>query len=296
MPPVGQLAPLAVVWLTWGISYPAIHIALAGLDPWTLRVAVMLLGGGVLLGVAAASGRSLWVPRALWRDLAIGALFNMALFQTGTMFGIHLMGAGRASVLVYTMPIWATLFGRLLLGERVTPRRLAALVLGVLAVIVLLGQGLDQARNAPLGAALTLLSAVSFGFGTVWTKLRPWPLDLTLLAGWQLILGGLPFVPIWLATLAHNDPLGAPASAWLAVLFLALMANAVAYVLWFRQVQRLPAAVVSVGALVVPCVGVLSSALVIGETIERNDAIALALVCSALFLVLFERRPAGPAA
>jgi hypothetical protein len=46
----------------------------------------------------------------------------------------------------------------------------------------------------------------------------------------------------------------------------------------------------------VPRVGVLSSALVIGETIERNDAIALALVCSALFLVLFERRPAGPAA
>jgi drug/metabolite transporter (DMT)-like permease len=292
--PVGHLAPLAVVWLIWGVSYPVTHIALVGLDPWTLRVAVMLLAGGTLLGTVALSGRSLYVPRALWPDLAIAGLCNMTFFQVGTMFGIHLMGAGRTSVLVYTMPIWTTLFARLLLGERVTLRRIAALVLGVLAVVVLLGQGLDQVRNAPLGAALTLFAAASFGFGTVWVKLRPLRLELPVLAGWQLVVGGLPVVPVWLATAPHTDALGAPASSWLAMLFLALLANALAYVLWFRLVRGLPVAVVSVGALVVPCVGVLSSTLMIGETIQRNDLIALALVCGALVLVLFERRRPEP--
>jgi drug/metabolite transporter (DMT)-like permease len=62
--------------------------------------------------------------------------------------------------------------------------------------------------------------------------------------------------------------------------------------MWFQLVRRLSAAVVSIGTLLTPCIGVLASALLIGETIQPNDLIALALVCSALVLVLFERRPA----
>jgi drug/metabolite transporter (DMT)-like permease len=206
------------------------------------------------------------------------------------MFGVYFMGAGRTSVLVYTMPIWAALFARWLLGEAITPRRALALVLGAVAVAVLLGQGLTQVRNAPLGAALTLLAAASFGFGTVWIKRTAWPLDLTVLAGWQLLIGGLPFLPFWLAGLPEARVLHAPSSAWLSVLFLALISNALAYFAWYRLVRVLPAAVAGVGMLVVPCIGVLSSALMVGETMQRNDLVALALVCGALFLVLFEPR------
>lgn len=291
-PSLANLASLAFACLAWGFSYPLTHIALEGIDFWSLRVAVMLLGGGALLGFVALSGGSLHVPRSLWRDVAIGGLFNFTLFQLGMMFGVYFMGAGRTSVLVYTMPLWATLFARLMLGERVTRRRAMALGLGMLAIVVLLGQGLDQMRNAPAGALLTLLAAASFGFGTVWVKRRPVPIELPVLVGWQLLFAALPFVAVWLVTVHDMGVLGAPASAWFAILFIGLLSSATSYALWFRVVSHLPAAVASVGTLVTPCVGVLSSALIIGETIRPNDLIALALVCAALVLVLFERRPA----
>ncbi|MEJ0072435.1 MAG: DMT family transporter [Pseudomonadota bacterium] len=285
---------LATVWLSWGFAYPLTGIALDGLDPWTLRCAVMLLGGSTLLTIAALRGQRLAVPRVLWRDLVIGAIFNMTLFQVGMMFGVYFMGAGRTSVLIYTMPIWSALFARWLLGEAITPRRALALALGALAVVVLLGQSLTQVRNAPLGALLTLGSAASFGFGTVWTKRTAWPLDLTVLGGWQILVSGLPYLPFWLFELPEARFLQAPLNTWLSVLYLALFSNALAYFAWLRLVRVLPASVLGVGTLIVPCVGVLSSALLIGETIQRNDVIALVLVCGALGLVLFEpHRPAA---
>lgn len=294
MPARTQLAPLAVLSLIWGVSYPVVGIALVGLDPWTVQVVSMVLGGGALLAAAALAGASLAVPRALWRDLTVLSLINMTGFQVGMMFGVYFMGAGRTSVLVYTMPVWASVFARLLLGEPITARRVVALGLGVLAVAALLGQDLDQVRDAPLGALLTVFAAASYGLGTVWTKRRSWPLDLPVFAGWQLVIGSLPLVPIWLVALSDTAPASAPVSSWLAVLFLALVSNAIAYVMWFRLVGRLSATVVSLGTLLTPCIGVLASALLLGEAIQPNDLLALALVCGALVLVLFERRaPAG---
>ncbi len=164
---------------------------------------------------------------------------------------------------------------------------------------------LDAARPGVVPPLTTLASlafaclgwgAAAFGFGTVWIKRRPLPLAPPVLAGWQLLLGGLPFVAVWLVAVRSTAPLDAPASAWSAVLLIALVSNAIAYALWFRLVPRLPAAVASIGTLVTPCVGVFSSALMTGETIRSDDLIALALVCGALVLVLFERHPTEVAA
>src|SRR4051812_473992 len=89
--PPAQLVPLTVLSLIWGISYPLVRIALTGLDPWTVQVVSMALGGGALLGTAAAAGGSLSVPRTLWRDLTILSLINMTGFQIGMMFGVYFM-------------------------------------------------------------------------------------------------------------------------------------------------------------------------------------------------------------
>ena len=71
--------------------------------------------------------------------------------------------------------------------------------------------------------------------------------------------------------------------------YMALGANVIAYFAWFPLVRRLPAVVLGIGSMVTPCVGMLASAVIGGETIQPNDLLALALVCGALALVLFER-------
>jgi drug/metabolite transporter (DMT)-like permease len=283
-------ALLPIVWLSWGLSYPATAVALAGFDAWSCRCLVMLTGGGVLLVGAALAGRSLRVPRPLWRDLVIAALCNMAIFQLCMTYGVLLMGAGRTAVLVYTMPLWAAVFARLVLGEAMTRARIAALALGLGGVATLLSQDLSGLQNAPLGAALTLLAAVSFGFGTVWTKRQRWTLDLGVVVGWQVLLGALPLIPLWAVFGAPFHPAAAPPASWLALLYLAVIGNAIAYIAWFRVIRAFSATVSGLGALAVPCVGLVSSAVLLRQSMTPADLGALALICVALALVLLEAR------
>jgi drug/metabolite transporter (DMT)-like permease len=286
----GSLALLATLWLAWGLAYPVMGFAMAMVDPLTLRTAVMALAGVLLLCYAAATAKRLLVPRALWRDLAISAFGNMTVCQMGMTFGVYYVGAGRSSVLIYTMPLWAALFGRLLLGDPITVRRGLALALGALSVAALLAQHLPQVRNAPLGVLANLIAAIGFGFGTVWTKRTSWPLDLTAMAGWQLLVGAVPLALVWLVVQPPLDLARLDATHWVAVAYMALIGNALAYLVWFRLVRRLPTAIAGIGSLVVPCVGVLSSTVLVDEAIRPTDLIALGLVCSALVLVLFEPR------
>src|SRR5271170_3758616 len=267
---VGALALLTTLWLSWGISYPVMGFALAAVDPLILRTAVMVLAGVFLLACAAATAKRLWVPRALWRDVAISAFCNMTVCQMGITLGVYYVGPGRSSVLIYTMPLWAV------------------------AVAALLAQDLSQVRNAPLGVLANLVAAIGFGFGAVWTKRTAWPLDMTALTGWQLLVSAVPLVLVWLVVGPPFEPARLDGAHWAAIAYMALIGNALAYLVWFRLVRRLPATVAGIGSLVVPCVGVLSSALLVDEAIRPTDLIALALVCSALVLVLLEPRRALP--
>jgi drug/metabolite transporter (DMT)-like permease len=281
---------LVLVWLIWGVSYPVTAIALKGFDVMSVRCFVQLLGAGVLFLNAAANRQSLAVEREAWRDLAVSGLLNMAVLPVCFTLGVYLLGPGRTSILVYTMPIWASLLAWPMLGERLTENRVAALILAGAAIFVLLSQDLSHLKNAPLGAGITLVAAFAFGLGTVWFKRRQWRGSLSVLVGWQILVGLVPISLIWALTSFPPDLAKPGESEWLALLFLGAGANGLAYFAWFRVVQRLPAGLSSVSALVVPCVGVLSSAWLTGERLRPRDLMAMAMIFLALLLVLGERR------
>jgi drug/metabolite transporter (DMT)-like permease len=206
----------------------------------------------------------------------------MAIFQVCMTFGIHLLSAGRTSVIVYTMPLWASIFAVFILGERLTWPRMVALGLGLVGLFVLIGQDLSHLRNAPLGAGLTLLSAISFGLGTVWMKRRLWQNDPTVLAGWQLLIAAIPVGLIWALSDSQLSFAALTLDSWLTLGYLILIANALAYFAWFRVVAAFPASVSGIGAMAVPVVGVLASALVLDEVIGAREWAALALIVAAL--------------
>ncbi len=284
---------LVTTWLCWGFSYPATAFALTSVDVWSSRLIVMAAGAVVLLALGRLQGASLAVPRSHWRDLVIAAICNMAVFSVCMTFGVHLLSAGRASVIVYTMPLWASIFAHFLLGERLTRARVAALALGLMGLVALIWQDLSHLRNAPLGAALTLLSAIAFGLGTVWTKRRIWHNDPTVLAGWQLCVGVLPVGLIWGLGGASLSPSSISMESWLALAYLILIANALAYFAWFRVIAAFPATVTGIGAMAVPVVGVLASAWLLDERLGWREGLALLLIISALAVNLAStlRRP-----
>lgn len=282
---------LPVVWIGWGIAYPFMSWSLQAADLFSTRLIILPLSGLVLLAAGAVRGVQLWPEPPMWRPLAITGLFNMGLFQILLISGIALLGPSRTPIIIYTMPAWSSLFAALMLKERITPRILLSLVLSLVAVGLIISQE-TAVRRVPIGALLTLLAAISFGYGTVLTKRYSLKGDPGVNAAWQLLLGTLPVILVWLVNLPHAYFRPEETRGLFALAFLILFSNALAYFCWFRIIQILPASVASLTTLVVPCVGFGSSALLVGGHISWLDIVSLGLIVAAVTLVLARPQPA----
>jgi drug/metabolite transporter (DMT)-like permease len=293
---------LPVVWISWGIAYPLMSWSLEAADLFSTRLIIMLPSGLILLaagalGAGGQGGAPVLPDRRLWGQLALSGLFNMGLFQIFLIAGIALLGPSRTPIIVYTMPAWSALFAAFLLKERITLRIALSLALSLAAVGLIVSQEAAM-RQAPVGTLLTLLAAISFGIGTVLTKRTAMRGDLAgdpaINAGWQILLGMLPVIVVWLVWLPNTYFRPEATRGLLALAGLTLVSNALAYFCWFRIIQRLPANVASLTTLVVPCIGFGSSALLTGAPVSWLDGVALGLIVGAVTLALVKRAPVSP--
>jgi len=270
--------------LVWGVNWPIMKIAVLGVEPWTFR-ALCTLGGGIgMLAISRAAGHKLAVPRDQLLWLAAVAPFSIAGWMMFSALGVGIMGSGRAAIIAYTMPLWAVLFARLILGEPLTAARLAGLTLGMAAIAVLLSHDLEMIGDSPVGALYMLCAAITWGLGAVLFKRAPWRLPVGVIVGWQLVLIGIPVTVV--ALLSEPLPRQADLWAWLAVAYNIGPSGILGFWLWNRVLIMLPAGAAAVGSLMVPVIGVLSGALVLGEVIGWREWTALGLVAAAIAVVM----------
>ena len=109
-----SLAPAGIVLLvaltiTWGVNWPMMKLALAEVPPWTFRSLCLMIGGSALLILARASGAPMTVPRRLLPALALVSLFNITGWHLFSAYALLHTGSGRAAIIGYTMPLWASL-------------------------------------------------------------------------------------------------------------------------------------------------------------------------------------------
>ena len=156
----------------WGFNWPAVKIALGEIAPWTLRTIGMLFGGLLLAGIALLRGRPLAVRREHWLRLTAGGVLTIAAFNILLAFAQLSAVTSRAAIVTYTMPIWAAVFARIVLGETFDRRRLLGLALAV-AGLAVLGLPLLRAGHFQIGLLYALGGGISWAAGTVVTKRYP---------------------------------------------------------------------------------------------------------------------------
>jgi drug/metabolite transporter (DMT)-like permease len=285
LPATGFLL-LAGLTLFWGANWPAMKIALDALPVWTFR-SVCLVGGGLgLLLLARLGGRSLRVPERERAPLALVALFNVVGWHLCSGYGVSLLPASRAVIVAFTMPLWATLFSCVILGEPLTRAKLTGLALGMAGLAALIGPDLKALGSVPLGAVMMLGAAISWAAGTVLIKRFTWTLGSAALAGWQLLLAAVPIVPGALLIDGLPDTASFTTPVLLAVAYVLLLPMIFCQWAYFQLVRIFPAGIAAIGTLAIPAVGVFSSALILGEALGLREFLALGLVCTALGVVL----------
>ncbi len=277
---------LGMLSFLWGMNWPVMKIALSEIDVWFFRSLCMIFGGLVLLGITAAGGRSLRVSSTEIKPLMLCTLFNIVGWHLLSAYGVSLMAAGRASIIAFTMPVWAALLGSLILREHTTWRHWLGLALGMAGLAVLIGPDLITLGQAPLGAVFMLCAAMSWGLGTVLVKRYRWTMPTAALVGWQFLLGSIPITlgAVWIGEVPDYESLSS--AALLATAYVLLVPIGFCHWAWFKVVSLFPAALAAIGTLAIPVIGVLASGFLLGESIGFREILALALVCAALVVVL----------
>jgi len=277
---------LVSITLFWGVNWPAIKLSVDEVPVWAFRTICLVVGGVGLLAIARAFGYSLHVPREERRPLLIAALGNITGWHLFSALGVQHMEPGRASILAFTMPLWAAVIAALWTRERLTGLTLAALAIGVTGLGVLVVPDWANIVARPAGPVFMILAAISWAAGTVALKRYRFTIPTATLAGWQMLLGG---IPIYLGAVLFDrgfDPAAVSTTGWLAVAYAAIIPMIYCHWAWFRVVSLYPAAVAAIGTLAIPVVGVISSAWIVGESIGWSEIASLALVLAALTLVL----------
>lgn len=280
----GARATLVLVTVIWGLNWPSARFGLHDFSPWTFRTICFGIGALILIAVAKRRGISLQIARGAARwHLFIAGLLSIGGFGVLAAFAQLATTTSRTAICAYTMPIWATLLACLFLGERLDRRRVAALLLGAAGLLILFRPLL--AEGLPVGALYALGSAVSWAAGTVylkWARVQGHPIAIT---AWQLVAGTLA-VAMGLAIEGPELHAGIQVSSWLGLIYSTFIGTALAYLLWFQTVGRLPASTAGLGTLLVPVVGVIASVLLLGDRPTAHDLIGFALIFVAAICAL----------
>ena len=285
-----DLGVLALVLLgpIWGYGWIATKVALGYSDALTFAALRVPFSAACLFLVMLVLRRSLRPPPLGWT--AVIALFQTTIFIAVVITALHDSGAGRVSVLTYTMPFWLLLLAWVFLGERLRGAQWLAVALALAGLVLVVRPW--AFGNATAGI-LALLGGVSWAVAALLVKLmqRRHTVDVLSLTTWQMTLGSVPLVIAALLTYR-----GGPEwtfDFWWGLIYTVVIANSLAWFLWLYALHTLSAGVAGLGTLAIPVVGVAGAWIQLGEVPTILEGIGMALIIAALAVLAVYGLAAG---
>lgn len=275
------LLALAGMALGWGYNWVVMKKVMSYAGPFGFSAWRNVFGALVLFA-------ALYILRHPRRIVAWPRVFLLGVLQTGAFSVLIQMalvygGAGKTSILVYTMPFWVIPMAWVTFGERIRGLQWLALALAAAGMIFILEPWHSQ--GSALSETLAIVAGLVWAISTLvakWIK-RDYPMDALLLTTWQMLFGAIALcVAAWLVP---ERPIESVPYFYVALIYNSFIATAGAWFLWFYALQHLPAGIAGMSALGVPVVGVLASWIELGEQPGPVELLGMLLVGVALFVI-----------
>jgi drug/metabolite transporter (DMT)-like permease len=241
-----------------GAAYPVTAAALRFTSPSVISTARALVGGLVMLPVLRMVGASLPRDRRGWLWAGVISIGNVVLTIAGIAEGTRLAGAAVASVLLNTAPFFAALFARMWLGERLSTRQAAGLLVGFAGIVLIVGAPTGSGSNLTAGVIVCLAGALGWaaaGLAMRYLSTRDRRFDVYGATTAQFLCGGVLLLP-YLAASRPTPTQWSSAEMWASLVFLVLGAQVVTYVGFYVALRHWPSARVFSWTFLVPAVAV----------------------------------------
>jgi drug/metabolite transporter (DMT)-like permease len=274
----GDLTLVIIIGVFWGLNWPAVKFILTEIPPWSLRATGLSCGAILLAALAIYSGQSLRPARAERFPLIIAGLLSVLGFNVLTAFGQLHTQTSTAVIIAFTMPMWTAVLSIFFLGESLTWRRAAALVVGLSGMLLLVVDDLSGFIAQPLGPLYMLGAALSWAAGTVVLKSRTWSIKPIAQATWMLGVSA-PLAILAGVLTEYEGQIGLPSTGvMVTMVYHILFPMVICYAAWSALVGRLPASVSAMGTLLVPVVGLTSATVLLGDALSWQKIAALTCV------------------
>ncbi len=281
-PRSSSLAVFALILLSliWGYNWVVLKKVLAYVDPFDFSAIRTILGAAMLFVVLAVLRRPLAL--AAPRQMLLLGLLQTAAFTALIQWAVVAGGAGKTAVLVYTMPFWVIPMAWFGLGERVSAPQWGALGIAACGLALVLEPW--ALRGSPVSSALALGAGLTWAAAVVLAKRmrREREFDLLALTAWQMLFGALALCVV--AVLLPSWPIDPTPYFYGALVFNAVFATGLAWLLWLYVLQRLSAGMAGLSALCIPMVGVLAGWVELGERPSRTEFGGMLMIGCALVL------------
>ena len=280
-----------LVWLLilgglWGSSYLFIKVAVGEVPPLTLVAGRLVLAAAILWLVLAAVRQAMPRSRRLWAAFAVMGLLNGAVPYSLIFWSEQHISSGLASLLQATMPLFTVLMGHFLMREEhLTLGRIAGVVLGFVGVGLLMLPDLRQGAHANLLGELAMVaSSVSYAGAALFARSRLRGQPALVSTTGQLTMGAVWILP--LSLLVEGPPRAVPSlpalGSWLG---LTILGTVIAYVIYFKLIERTSAAFTSTVTYIIPVFGLILGALVLSEPLSLTLLVSLGLILAGVLLV-----------
>jgi drug/metabolite transporter (DMT)-like permease len=278
-----RAAYVALVVLTaiWGSNWVVMKHALERADPVSFNIERTWVAVVVLFAVLLRQRRAL-LP-ASWAAVIVTGLFQTTINFGATTMALAGGGAGRTSVLVFTMPFWTLLLAWPVLGERVRGGQWVAIAFALAGLTLIVEPWGWQGALAP--KLWAVLSGFGWASGTVAMKYfqRHRDFDLLNFIAWQMLVGVLPLtaLPLFVEL---------PGATWdasygLLLLWTGAVSTGGGFLLWITVLRFLPAGTASLNMFAIPVIALVSSMAVFGERLTASEWLGIALIGTGLVVV-----------
>ncbi|ASP21959.1 putative DMT superfamily transporter inner membrane protein [Antarctobacter heliothermus] len=274
---------LILLSLIWGGSFLAIRTALDEIGPLTsvlfrTGIAAAVLWPLILLrGIPLPKGRRVWISL-----FAMGLLNNAIPFSLMAWGQLHIP-TGLTSILNATTAIFGVVVAAMVFAdERLTPRKALGVGLGFAGVVTAIGPSalltLDLTSTAQLAV---IAGTLSYACAGAWARVRLGGLAPLSAAAGMLTCSTVIMLPVTL--LAEGAPSLALAPAtWVGILYYALIATALAYLLYYRVLAMAGSGNLLLVTLLIPPTAIFLGAMVRGEELHSGAYAGLALLALGL--------------
>ncbi len=247
--------------------------------------------GGIIYVSYFLFKKTPWPKGKQWRTILILSILNFVLSNGLSTWGVKYISSGLGAIINAVFPLWIVII-TVFRGERVVRLAVFGLIVSFGGVCVIFYDHLSDFLNPDFrfGILLSVLSTISWAFGSLYTKKKAASFNPYFSLGLQMLISSTVLLAITGATGTGVILSSIPAISWWAIAYLVIIGSVLTFIAFIYMLQKLPPEINSIYAYVNPIIAVLLGAIIFGEPLTIAIAIGGTITLGGLYMVNYSMR------